>query len=54
MQDIASPYRPSLSLTDFSLLVLSKKHQSAIKSITCFSAKPKEKVASLEDEDVTA
>ena len=52
IQDIASPHRPSLSPTNFSPLVLGKKHQSAIKSITCFSGKPKEKVAWLEDEDV--
>ena len=48
-QNKASPYRRSLSYTDFSLLFLGKKHQSATKSITHFSAKPKEKFVSLED-----
>ena len=31
---------------------MGKKHQSGTKSITCFFAKPKEKVVSLEDENV--
>ena len=52
IQDIASPYRHSLFPTDFSQSFLGKKHQSATKPITCFFAKPKEKVLSLEDEDV--
>ena len=53
IQDIASLYRHSLFPTDFSLLFLGKKHQSATKSITCFFAKPKEKVVSPEGEDVS-
>ena len=52
IQDIVSPYRHSLFPTDFPLLLLGKKHQSGTKSITCFFAKPKEKVVSLEGEDV--
>ena len=52
IQDTASLYRQSLFPTDFSQLFLGKKHQSATKSITCFFAKPKVKVLSLQDEDV--
>ena len=52
IQDIPCPYCHSLFPTDFSLLFLGKKHQSATKSITCLFAKPKEKVVSLKDEDV--
>ena len=52
IQDIPRPYCHSLFPTDFSLLFLGKKHQSVTKSVTCFFAKHKEKVVSLEDEDV--
>ena len=47
-------YRQSLSPFFYflSLLFLGKMHQSAAESITFFFAKPKEKVVSLEDEDV--